>query len=295
MLLSRLQRESIEALGALYPAPEARSLVLMLCEEILGTTGYTAIVDPSYDVADTSGFDALFARLLKGEPIQYVLGFADFCGRRFKVNPSVLIPRPETELLCREAVSTASRLQRMRAAYGRGAAPVRVLDLCTGSGCIAWTLVQSVPGVEAVAVDVSSDALQVAASQPFNGPRPVFVQADILEGIPPSVTGPFDLVLSNPPYVRESEKATMRRNVLDYEPGLALFVPDEDPLLFYRAVADWSSGLLSPEGYVMAEINESLPSETAAVFAAGGFRADIRRDLAEKPRFVFARRAGVQP
>ena len=290
MLLSRLQRDSIAALGALYPAPEARSLVLMLCEEVLGTTGYTSIVDPSYEVADTSRFDALLGRLLTGEPIQYVLGFTEWCGRRFKVSPSVLIPRPETEILCREAVATASRLQRMRAAYGKGAAPVRVLDLCTGSGCIAWTLAQSVPGVEAVAVDISPEALEVAASQPFKGPRPTFVQADILSDIPSSVTGPFDLILSNPPYIRESEKASMRPNVLDFEPELALFVPDDDPLLFYRAVARWSSALLAPEGFGAVEINESLPAETAAVFSEAGFRTEIRRDLAEKPRFVIARK-----
>ena len=202
----------------------------------------------------------------------------------------MLIPRPETEILCREAVATASRLQRMRAAYGKGAAPVRVLDLCTGSGCIAWTLAQSVPGVEAVAVDISPEALEVAASQPFKGPRPTFVQADILSDIPSAIAGPFDLILSNPPYIRESEKASMRPNVLDFEPELALFVPDDDPLLFYRAVARWSSALLAPEGFGAVEINESLPAETAAVFSEAGFRTEIRRDLAEKPRFVAFRR-----
>ena len=134
MLLADLQKQAVAALAALYPAQEARSIVLMLCEALFGTNSYTSIVDPGYGVKDTSAFDKAMERLSAGEPIQYVLGRCTFGALTFRVTPDVLIPRPETELLCREAVNVASRIQRMRKAYGKTAEPVRILDLCTGSG-----------------------------------------------------------------------------------------------------------------------------------------------------------------
>ena len=288
MLLSGLIKEGISSLSALYPAAEARSLVLMVCEELLGTHSYTAIVDPGYEVpqAKLPAVQAAFSRLAEGEPVQYVLGYTEFCGRRFRVGPSVLIPRPETEQLCRIAVEIAGRIRRMRGA----------LDLCTGSGCIAWTMMLDIPGAKVTGVDISAEALEVAKSQPLGGrksPVPAFVQGDVLsgDGIP---EGPFDMILSNPPYVRESEKVSMRKNVLNYEPELALFVPDHDPLVFYKAIASHVKRLLAPDGFALVEINEALGPETEQVFREAGFGGvEVLRDFSDRNRFVLFRKNAI--
>lgn len=278
MLLSDFIRSGTAALETLYPSPEARGLVLMLCGERLGVKNYTHIVEPAYEIpaGTLPSLREELRRLAAGEPIQYVLGYAEFCGRRFRVNPSVLVPRPETETLVAEAVSEL--LSRGR--------PCRALDLCTGSGCIAWSLLLEVPGTEVVAADISEDALRVARSQ-FDGPSPLFVAADILDTEQEFDRGLFDLIVCNPPYIMESEKASMRVNVLEHEPPLALFVPDGDPLLFYRAAARWSQRFLRPGGAGIVEINETLGSRTEAVFREAGYsKTEIISDIFSKSRFV---------
>ena len=170
MLLSDFIKQGISALEPLYPTAEARSIVLMLCEELIGTKSYTHIVDPQYQI-DKKGVQPLaeaMVRLQSGEPIQYVIGKMEFCGRTFKVTSDVLIPRPETELLVREAIKIADRMKRMRIPYGKSAEPVRVLDLCTGSGNIAWSIALGVPGARVVGVDISEAALDVARGQDFS-------------------------------------------------------------------------------------------------------------------------------
>ncbi|MGM9742969.1 MAG: peptide chain release factor N(5)-glutamine methyltransferase [Candidatus Cryptobacteroides sp.] len=296
MLLSDFVKEGTAALERLYPSKEARNIVLVLCEDILGTKSYTHIVEPQFEIP--AGKESLLKealdRLEKGEPVQYVTGKAMFQGRCFNVGPDVLIPRPETELLCREAVKVCSRIQRMRLPYGKNATPVRVLDLCTGSGCIAWTVALSVPGVRVVGVDISEGALNVASGQDFSvemkssgALRPEFLKADVLGENPDFPYREFDVVLSNPPYIMESEKALMRSNVLDYEPSLALFVPDGDPLVFYRAISAWSISHLAPEGIGMTEVNESLARETAGIFRDAGYgHVEIVKDFNERNRFV---------
>lgn len=278
MLLADFLKQGVAALEPLYPAAEARSILLMLCEEVVGTKSYTHIIEPQYRI-EGEGEQALsraLARLRSGEPIQYVLGKADFCGHRFRVTPDVLIPRPETELLVREAVKLSA------------GTPVRVLDLCTGSGCIAWSVALAVPGSQVVGVDISEKALEVARSQDLPGASPVFVKADVLDTEQDFPYGPFDLILSNPPYILEKEKAQMRRNVLDYEPQEALFVPDGDPLLFYRAVARWSRRFLATGGKGLTEINETLGKETLEVFATAGFqKVSVIDDFLGKNRFIF--------
>lgn len=282
MLFAEFIRESVPALEKLYPSPEARGLVLMLCEERLGVRSYTHIVEPLFEISEAalSGLKADMSRLAAGEPIQYVLGYTEFCGRKFKVGPSVLIPRPETGQLVDEAL-------KLLAATGR---PAKVLDLCTGSGCIAWSVALGAPGVSVTAADISEPALALARSQFEDVPSgvnvPEFVCSDLLGGCR-EISGRFDLLLSNPPYVMEKEKVAMRRNVLDYEPGIALFVPDDDPLLFYRALASVSLRLLDSSGTGIVEINEALGSETAAVFETAGYRkTEILRDIFGKDRFV---------
>lgn len=288
MLLADFIQQGTESLEALYPAVEARKMVLMLCEHKLGTKSYTHIVEPKTVVPaeKEKELSESLDRLLKGEPIQYVIGTTVFCGLEFTVTPDVLIPRPETEILCNEAVKTGERMRRMRNAYGKNASPVRVLDLCTGSGCIAWTVSQKIEGAKVTAVDISEAAISVAKQQKF--PAAVnFILHDVLdtENIPD--IGPFDIILSNPPYVLESEKSAMKTNVLDFEPSLALFVPDSDPLVFYRAIAEWSRRLLAPDGVCITEINEVFGPETQEVFKKAGFgSAEIIHDLFDKNRFV---------
>lgn len=286
MLLADFIREATAALEGKYPQREAHNIVLLLCEDRLGTRSYTHIIEPQYSIgdADMEWLDAAVDRLAMGEPIQHITGHQEFFGRRFNVSRDVLIPRPETELLVQEAVS--------------GAHPGRVLDLCTGSGCIAWSVAEALPGTEVVGVDLSDAALAVAESQPFGHDlqergvlAPVFVKADVLNTEQEFDHGMFGLILSNPPYIKDSERSQMRTNVLDYEPEMALFVPDDDPLVFYRAVARWSQRFLEADGWGITEINELLGKETAKVFSDAGFKdVKVINDLNGKDRFVKYRR-----
>lgn len=296
MLLAEFVKAGTKALESLYPQKEARSIVLMLCEEVLGTENYTHIVEPEFKIDDKKlpELEAAMERLKKMEPVQYVLGHTEFYGRTFKVDPAVLIPRPETELLCRDAIKLGMRVYRMRSPYGKNAEPVRILDLCTGSGCIAWTMALSIPGSRVTAVDISDAALEVAAGQDFASElksketfKPEFIKADVLDSEQEIELSPFDMVLSNPPYIMESEKEDMRRNVLEYEPESALFVPDDDPLLFYRAIARWSQRFMSPDGVGLSEVNETLARQTETVFKAAGYaHTEIVRDLSDKNRYI---------
>ena len=291
MLLRALINQARQTVSRLYPEGEASEMVFTLFESLLGTKRHTHIVEPYREVSAESMklVETALERLAAGEPLQYVIGSACFYGRDFKVSPSVLIPRPETELLCRTAIESFS-----------GHRDARVLDMCTGSGCIAWTMALECPGAEVVAVDISDDALSVASSQDFTEEirtsgaiAPTFLKADVLMDVPDDgiFTRRFDMILSNPPYVMNKEKALMRANVLEHEPHLALFVSDEDHLIFYRAVASWASALLSPDGIGMVEINEALGPETARVYLDAGFKsAEVLQDLSGRDRFVTFRR-----
>lgn len=285
MLLREFAAEATERLAVLYGEREARSIALFLCESVLGIPGYTCVIEPDTEIdpeKQKSLMDCL-ARLCAYEPLQYILGRTEFCGLEFNVSPAVLIPRPETELLCRLVID--------KARHSCPASPA-ILDLCTGSGCIAWTLAHYIPGSSVTAADFSHEALEVASSQDIDGSRPEFMEMDVLcpaSGIRERLgKRKFDIVVSNPPYVTESEKSLMCRNVLDYEPGTALFVPDCDPLLFYRAVADISWSYLVPGGFGAVEINERYGEATKAVFSERGFsNVTVIQDLSGRDRFVF--------
>ena len=283
MLLKDFIVSSRHALSELYPEGEARSLVDGLCGKILGVTPQTHILQPGFCIDPTllPLLEDGLSRLLRCEPLQYVLGEAWFLGRRFKVTPAVLIPRPETEEMVDMALRKAGNLSR-----GAGR-PLRVLDLCTGSGCIAWSMALGLPQSEVTGLDISPEALSVASSQFDGDNRPSFVLSDVLDPDCLKDGGRFDIFLSNPPYVRESEKALMSRNVLDWEPGLALFVPDGDPLRFYRAEAALAARLLSPGGFGLVEINEAYGREVAGLFRDAGFRdPEVLKDLSGRDRFV---------
>ena len=281
MLLADFIRDGARRLETLYPSPEARGLVLMLCAEKLGTASYTHIVEPQTPVPEDrlAELEEDLRRLAGGEPIQYVLGVAEFCGHRFAVGPGVLVPRPETELLVADAVRLLREMDLDRAP--------RVLDLCTGSGCIAWSIAKEVRDAEVIGVDLSETALGYARGQFPGETGPTFLRADVLDTEQDFPYGPFDLIVSNPPYVLERERAQMRRNVLEHEPAMALFVPDDDPLRFYRAVARWAQRFLRPGGAGVVEINETLGPETAAVFRDAGLK-NVQNvpDFYEKIRFV---------
>lgn len=291
MFLKDLIKEGTDIISSLYPEREAREMVSAFLEMAIGTKRHTHIIEPEYQVDEEAASQAVeaFRRMASGEPLQYVTGKAYFYGREFNVTPDVLIPRPETELLCR-AVMSCNPLSATKS-------EVRILDLCTGSGCIAWTLALEIPGSRATAVDISDGALKIAAGQDFTDEMslsgalaPDFVKADVLSS-EISLPGHFDIIVSNPPYVMDSEKALMRKNVLDHEPHLALFVPDDDPLLFYRAVAQWALRLLKPGGFGIVEINETLGEETAEIYRRSGFSdVTIIKDLNDKDRFVSFRR-----
>lgn len=288
MFLKDLIKKGIEAISVAFPEREAREMVLLYLQDMHGIRRLTHILEPTTEVPDdvTDASLSAFARMASGEPIQYILGKAHFYGREFNVCPSVLIPRPETEILCREII-------RLHGTKGSGRSFPRILDLCTGSGCIAWTLALEIPGAEVTAVDISEGALDVASSQDFSGEMmrtgaiaPRFVKADVLAG-PLADLDRFDIIVSNPPYVMESEKALMRTNVLDHEPHLALFVSDTDPLVFYRAIAQWTNALLVPGGFGVVEINETLGPQTAEVFRGKDFvNIEVMPDLSDRDRFV---------
>lgn len=307
MLLKDLIKEGTDIISSMYPEREAREMVYAYLESVIGTRRHTHIIEPEYQVDDEAASQAVeaFRRMASGEPLQYVTSKAYFYGREFNVTPDVLIPRPETELLCR----TVTDFVKMKS-------EVRILDLCTGSGCIAWTLALEIPGAQVMAVDISEGALAVASAQDFADEMsrtcavaPDFLKADVLSCHPepslchpePSLCHPersegslpshFDIIVSNPPYVMDYEKALMRKNVLDHEPHLALFVPDDDPLLFYRAIAQWALQLLKPGGFGIVEINEALGEETAEIYRRCGFSAvTIIKDLNDKDRFVSFKR-----
>ena len=295
MFLRDFIKESIASLERLYPAPEARNIVMLLCQTLLGVKSYTHITEPQTVIPPSSqpALDSAMERLLSAEPLQYVLGSASFYGREFCVTPAVLIPRPETELLVSLALSRLRALSSessLPAHFRLGGHPsgFRVLDLCTGSGCIAWTIALEMPGTEVLALDISDSALEIAKSQAFQTPvLPQFLKADILDSEQAFDHGRFDLILCNPPYIMNKEKPFMRSNVLKYEPGLALFVDDSDPLIFYRAAARWAQRFLVPGGAAFFEINEQLGEQTAESILSFGFlNLQIHRDFAEKNRIV---------
>jgi release factor glutamine methyltransferase len=266
-------------LSGVYPQREAREGALLLMEGLLGVNRIALFLDPDVDVSPIPAAlsDAL-AQLREHRPLQYVLGEAYFCGIPLRVDERVLIPRPETEEL-------VSRI----AGEWKGERP-RILDVGTGSGAIAIALARMVPGAAITAVDISAGALELAREDARqNGVEADidFIRLDILSDTP---DGRYDVVVSNPPYVRESERAAMRRNVLDYEPASALFVPDDDPLLFYRRIAALGRELLLPGGALYFEINEAFGQQTKQLLSDAGYiGVEIRQDIFGKDRIVSGR------
>lgn len=219
-------------------------------------------------------FYDIVTRLKQGEPIQYITGMTEFAGLPFSVNPSTLIPRPETE----ELVQWIKE---------RVPCKARILDIGTGSGCIAVSLAHFFPDSLVTAIDLSETALEVARHNALlNGARVVFKKADIFR-YEKEEWDKYDLIVSNPPYVRLSEKSSMQRQVVDFEPSQALFVSDEDPLIYYRKIAEFGCRQLRPGGLLFFEINEALGAETVALLGESGYSdLELKKDIFDKERFV---------
>ena len=281
MFLKELIAKGVETISTLFPEREAREMVLMFLQHRLGTSRHTHILEPSYEVSAEAAAECLaaFDRMAAGEPIQYIIGKAYFYDREFNVTPSVLIPRPETELLVREALTWAQRNPR---------SGMRVADLCTGSGCIAVSLAKLISSAEVEAWDISDEALEVAQrNAKRNNVNVLFRKQNVLEAIPS--TSCYDVIVSNPPYITEKEKVDMEANVLDWEPSIALFVPDSDPLLFYRKIAELGLEMLVSGGALYYEINRAYGAMMKSMLENMGYRyVELRKDMFGNDRMIKA-------
>lgn len=259
-------------LSELYGESEARAIARYVLEEKFGMAAADIYCGNNLPDGDAEELSAVVARLMQGEPVQYVLDEACFCGRRIVVRPGVLIPRPETEELaeqiCRQCTGGA------------------ILDIGTGSGCIAVTLALDIAGAEVTAWDISCEALSVAGENARRlGARVRLERQNALR--PPCDCDRWDVIVSNPPYVCDNERAMMHKNVLAYEPAQALFVPDEDPLLFYRAITRYAAKALRPGGRLYFEINPLYAGDMREMVAAEGFaNAEITVDQYGKQRMM---------
>jgi len=265
----------------LYPAREASSIASILIEEFTGQGRARQLATGTDKVSEAAeaSITAAARRIASGEPLQYVLGYTLFCGHRINVTPSVLIPRPETEEM------TALIIEENKGFSGTA------IDFCTGSGCIAISIALAFPGASVHATDISAEAIKVASQNASaNNASINFHISDLLTSKQADIPE-ADIIISNPPYVRESEKDFMRTNVLDYEPRLALFVPDDDPLKYYYRLAETALLKLFPHGRIYMEINEALGVETAGLFTSCGFKGvTLIKDINGRERILKAER-----
>lgn len=288
-------------LTAIYNEREAQAIVRTVLDALFGMSLTDICLGKVTQLSadDTTRLEKIIQRLEKSEPVQYVLGAEWFAGRLFSVAPGVLIPRPETEDLVKWACDEAkekekednSKEERGKeekevSKKGEEAPHPSILDIGTGSGCIAITVALALPQARVTAWDISTDALAIAAGNAHRlGASVRFEHQDALSA--PDDEERWDVIVSNPPYICDRERADMSDNVLSYEPELALFVPDNDPLLFYRAIARYASKALKPGGRLLFETNTAYAHEVAQAMADEGFTAiEVRNDCFGKPRMV---------
>lgn len=279
MRLGKLRQHFESELSSYYPSEEIHSFFNLLTEAWLGYSRidislHTSEVIPDEKISD---YQNAIHRLKQNEPIQYILGTTHFLELTLEVTPDTLIPRPETEELVEWIIRERPGSE-------------KILDIGTGSGCIAIALAKGIPNSEVSAIDISEKALEVARrNATLNKVEIQFIQVDIL-GMD-SLPEPYDVIVSNPPYVREQEKEFMHDNVLLHEPESALFVPETDPLIFYRAISQLASQYLKDGGQLFFEINEYLSKEMVSLLGEEGFQnIELRRDFRGKDRFVRCRK-----
>ena len=268
-----------EALRGIYPDSEALSLAKMLLVEAFGFSTLELYGGKDKEISGNRRdvLDKMLLRLQKNEPIQYVLGKETFCGLDFEVNSHVLIPRPETRELVEWIVEDR-----------KADASCRILDIGTGSGCISVSLAKCLPEADVEAWDISEGALEVARrNAERNDAKVLFCHQDVLAARPGSVF--YDVIVSNPPYITEKEKSDMDANVLDWEPSTALFVPDTDPLLFYRKIAELGLMMLKMRGTLYFEINRMYGQETVHMLETLGYKhIELRKDEWGNDRMIKA-------
>lgn len=294
MTIKEFINSATERLTHIYPPGESRALALRLAEHFCSLPAYWYIIEPGRELTPDSVklMDQAIKELSSGRPLQYILGYQEFLGKRFVVREGVLIPRPETEELVKLILEKSGAYRQKTAGEECTA---RILDAACGSGCIGITLAANRAESFVYMCDLSDPALKISAENSVNLGVPDkvrIIREDILapdfcsKQIEPAS---LDLIVSNPPYVMESEKEQMRSNVLDYEPHEALFVPDSDPLLFYRAIAARASELLKPGGEIWFEINEKCGEQVRKLLTGGGFKnVEIIKDLNNKERIARA-------
>jgi release factor glutamine methyltransferase len=280
-IIKELRDSMIEELCAIYPENESKSIIDWLFCSITGRDRKDIALEPA-GIIDDQTLAALkekFNDLLKHKPIQYITGIAFFYGIELQVNPSVLIPRPETEELVKWICDDYRKQEGLR-----------ILDIGTGSGCIPVAIGKTLYNPHLSAIDISQGALDIAKDNAErHGVEIDFKLMDILEGSLTGQVAEYDVIVSNPPYVRLSEKKAMMPNVLEYEPDQALFVPDDDPLVFYRAIAAFAYLNLGKDGRIYLEINENLGKETMELLSLSGFKEIvIKQDIRGKNRMIRA-------
>lgn len=287
------RRENIEricsALTPLYDSREARNIAeWIICErEDISRSQLVVFPDEKSDIED---LDKIIEELATGRPVQYLLGYGEFYGERFSVGEGVLIPRPETEELVAWICGDIAQERRI----GNGATnAIKILDLCTGSGCIAISLARNIADSEVTALDISPEALYYARKNRERlAPTVRIIEGDVLAGVEKSIEEKFDIIVSNPPYIPAGDIATMHTNVRDHEPHCALFVTEERPLIFYEAIADSAQHLLRQVGLLYFEIYEKLGAELCSMLQSKGFeQITLRCDLNDKPRMICCRKA----
>lgn len=294
-----------QSLTPLYDADEAQAIVRTVLDVEFGMTLTDIICGKVNELSADEGrkLEEIIIRLQKGEPVQYVLGEADFAGRPFHVEPGVLIPRPETAELCQwiekdmieKSIVSSGDSSEDSPEDSSGNSPQatddarRILDICTGSGCIAITLGLNIPNSEVTGWDISEDALRIAQGN-VEMMKAGNVRIELQDALAlPKAAEAVDLIVSNPPYICEKEKADMEKNVLEHEPSLALFVPDEDPLKFYRAIAEYASSALKSGGALYFEINPIYEKETREMLLKLDFKdIETKEDAFGKKRMMRA-------
>ena len=281
MTLKELQKHIFQCTSTFLEKGEAHVITDMLIKHFTDYDKLYVNLNPQTEIS-TIIIERIFRaieQLAKNEPIQYVLGESVFCGLKFIVNQSVLIPRPETEELCMWVIEENKFAN-------------KIIDICTGSGCIAVSLAKNIKNCDVYAVDISPDTLKIANENALlNNVKVNFMQYDIFDSnFMQSIDIKFDVIVSNPPYVREMEKSFMDKRVLDYEPHIALFVEDENPLLFYDTVLKFGQTHLKNNAKLYFEINENLSKEVVALFAKYGYNdIYIKEDIHGKNRMICGR------
>ncbi len=278
MIIKEKYQTFLQELGKLYEKGEATAITNMAFEYVGNLTKSETILkaNEAIDAAFERKLDEALAKLLQHEPVQYIVGKAWFYHLPFEVNKAVLIPRPETEELVLEAINFLKQLTSKK-----------IIDIGTGSGCIPISIKKNIPSCEVVALDVSEDALAVAKrNAAANGTHIDFRNIDFLNEENHKALPSFDLILSNPPYIPEEEQTTLGKNVTLHEPHLALFVPQNDAMIFYKKIALFAENHLSENGKIIVEIHENLSKETSAIFIEKNYTVEIKKDMQGKDRML---------